>query len=149
MTPDAQALAYIRAAALSAFAGGPGFFQHGTVVQNSLSSSEQTPQVFLFDPRPKQDSQAGGLVKLDCTLSFLDVEPGDGDDPLAGEEAILRMGLLKDRLLAYLDLNPLLELSGLQWEAERMVYSTRFTGIVCRFTLSLPRSAAASACAIV
>ena len=51
--------------------------------------------------------------------------------------------------LAFLDQQPLLDISGLQWEAERLVYGGRFTGVVCRFTLLLPRSQAASACSIV
>ena len=150
MSPDAQSLAYIQVAAEAAFLPGSGFFQHGTALQHSLSSEEAAgaPRIFLFDPRPKE-AQPGRAVVLECTVTFLESEPEDGDDPLISEAIILRMSTLKDRFLAYLDQAPLLELEGIQWEAERLIYSSRYTGIVCKFTLKLPRTAAASACSVV
>lgn len=147
-SPDAYALALIEAAALASL-GATGFFQHGTALQNSLSSDEQTPQVFCFDPTPTQDSQASPIVKFPVTMSFLDVEPGDGDNPAVGEATILRMTALKDRFLALLDRNPLLEIESMVWESTRLIYGGRFTGVVLKFQLKLPRPVGTAACAVV
>lgn len=147
MTPDQTAETYVATAAAAAFGAGPGFFQHGTHRQNTLQGSEhQTPQVFLFDPRPTQAAQDSRTVRLACTMYFVDAEPGDGDDEAAGVAAVERMSALKDRFFAHLDKNPRLEIVGIEWESVRQIYSSRFTGVAVRFTLVLPRPAGYVVC---
>lgn len=149
MTPDETAATYAAAAAAKAFGTGAGYFQHGTHRQNTLEGHEhETPQVFLFDPRPVQSSQDSKVVRLDCTMYFVDAEPGDGDDPTKGEAAISRMSALKDRFFAHLDRNPLVDIQNIQWESVRQIYASRFTGVAVRFALVVPRPAGYALCEV-
>lgn len=141
MTPDQLVSSYAATAAAAAFGTGPGFFQHGTHRQNTLDSDQPTPQVFLFDPRPTQAAQDSRIVRLQCTMYFVDREEGDGDDPEAGESSVAKMSALKDKFFAYLDRNPLLDIQSIEWESVRQIYQSRFTGVAVRFVLVVPRPA--------